>query len=533
MRGRTFVILGLAVLLLAVVVWLDRERPGSDERRQQAELLLPGLEPDRVQAVVLEPPLEAERPPVHLDRVDGGWQIVAPRAWAGRPADASAVDEMLASLAALRRQRELEGVVEAEVGLDRPRARLLLERRDGAALLLEVGGEVPASRSSVLRVSELDAAVGDGARRTPRVRGVYLVDGEMLTGLVRPEWRDRELFHYSPEDVLGLTLEGPEGRVELARRSGGPGGDGFDVVSPVRDAADDERVASLLTTLEQLTADRFVDGDGPADDAAVDGAADMGLDPPLGTVTVELQPWQQVPSPDGTSEPVEGSAPDSAEGSVEGLAEGAVRTTVAEGVAAAAQSLRITVGKPRPNGTVYLRLEGEKGLSGGAPAPGRPLVVATDTLLAEDLSAPPGDWISHRLTGHRAFDVTRMVVVDGAMRWVFDLVDEAWALDGEPVSHLPVSEVLKVITGARAAELLLAGAGAPGPVTRSVTLHVENGVERIQTIRFHGTAAEDGRVLVTVDGRPPVFVLDERQAERIEAGLQELREALLAPPTPQ
>lgn len=526
MRGRTLAILALAVLLLAVVVWLDRERPGSDERRQQAELLLPGLEPDRVQAVVLEPPPEAERPPVHLERVDGGWQIAAPRAWAGRPADASGVEEMLASLAALRRQRDLEDVVEEEVGLDRPRVRVLLDRRDGAALLLEVGGEVPASESSVLRVSEIAAEDGDGGGGTTRVRGVYLVGREMLTELVRREWRDRELFHHSPGDVLGITLDGPEGRVELARRSGGPGGDGFDVVSPVRDVADDERVVSLLTTLEQLTADRFVDGDAPADEAAVDGAAEMGLDPPLGTVTVELQPRQPVPSPDGTSEPVEGSAPDSAEGSVEGLAEGAVRTTVAEGVVAAARSLRITVGKPRPNGTVYLRLEGEKGLSGGAPAPGRPLVVATDTLLAEELSAPPGDWISHRLTGHRAFDVTGMVVVDKAQRWVFDRVDEEWALDGELVGHLPLSEVLKVITGARAAELLLAGAGAPEPVTRSVTLQVENGVERIQTIRFHGTAAQDGRVRVTVDGRPPVFVLDERQAERIDALFQALREAL-------
>ncbi len=522
MRGRTLAILALAVLLVAVVVWLDRERPGSDERRQKAELLLPGLDPDRVQAVVLEPPPGADRPPVHIDRVDGVWRIAAPRAWAGRRADASAVDEMLASLAALRRQRELEDVVEAEVGLDRPRVRALLERRDGAALMLEVGGEVPASESLVMRVSELDAGAGDGERGTRRLRGVYLVDREILTDLVRREWRDRKLFHHRRGDVLGVTLEGPEGRVELARRNGGPGVDGFDIVSPVRDLADDERVASLLITLEKLTADRFVDGgvgadDAAADDAAADGSVDMGLEPPLGTVTVELAPEQAAP-PDGAGAPAEGSDGEPAEG--------AARKTLAEGVVEAAGSLRITIGRPRPNGTVYLRLEGESGVEGGGPDPARPLVVATDTLLAEELSTPLGNWVSHRLTEHRPFDVTGMVVVDGAERLDFDRIGGDWAMDGEPVSHLPVSEVLKVITGARAAELLLAGAGAPGPVTRSVTLHVENGVERIQTIRFHGTAAEDGRVRVTVDGRPPVFVLDERQAEEIDALLKALREAL-------
>ena len=523
MRGKTLAVLALAVLLLAAVLWLDRERPGSDERSQRAELLLPALDPDAVEAVTLEPPATAERPAVRLERMDGGWRVAAPKGWAGRRADASAVEEMLAELADLRRERRLDDVVEAEVGLDRPRARARLERRGAAPLLLEVGGEVPASRNLVMRVSE-GAAVDAGDIDTGNAeagnaedfeeRGVYLVDREILAALVRPEWRDRRLFHHERGDVVGVTLEGPQGRVELARRGGGPGVDGFDVVAPVRDVADDDRVGSLLATLVELTADRFVDA------AAASGdAGDMGLDPPLGTVTVELTPGA-VPLPDAPGETAEGTAGEAAEGDA--------RNTLAEGVAAAARSLRITVGRPRPDGTVHLRLEGETGLSGGlaggGPGPPRPLLVATHTLLAEELSIPPRKWASHRLTEHRAFDVTGLVVVDGAQRLDFDRIGDDWSMEGEPVSYLPLSEVLNAVTEAEAVELRPADPGVAEPVTRSFTLRVKNGVERVETIRFHGTAGEDGRVRVTVDGRPPVFVLDGRQAERVDALLDELRQ---------
>jgi|GEM_PF-6639711 len=549
MRGKTLGILSLAVALLALVVWLDRQQPGSDERQREAELLLPGLAPGEVLAVTLWPQealaggTATPRDAVRLERADEHWEIAAPGRWAGRRADASAVDEMLASLADLRWRRQLDDVVEAEVGLDRPRARARLERAAGAPWLLEVGGEVPASGSSVVRVSEVAGGGADGAPDEPAVGGagggVYLVDGEILGHLLRAEWRDRELFHHARGDVLGVTLEGPEGRVELARRVGGPGIDGFDVVQPFDDVADDEMVASLLATLEKLTAERFVDGG-----AAGDEAVERGLDPPLGTVTVELTP--DAPAP---------AAPPPAAADVEDeAAEGNPRRTLAEGLAAAARSLRITVGRPRPDGTVYLRLDGDSNsggsdsggsdsvgsvgggadggdadggdADGGGAGPGEPLLVATRTLLAEELSMPPVDWVSHLLTEHRAFDVTGLVVVDGGERLDFDRKGDDWSMDGEPVSYLPLSEVLNAITEARADELVHGAPSPPGPVTRSFTLRVKNGVERIETIRFHGAAGDDGRVRVTVDGRPPVFVLTRREAERIDRVLQELRDEL-------
>ena len=285
MRPRTLLVLLAVVLAVgAFIAFYERDLPGSEERGEQEKRVLPGLVAAEVTALTIEQGGEA----VALARVtpgdagggdaDGGgadeadgdgegalggeWRLTAPAGLAGARADGAAVEGLLGTLAALEKTRTLEDYDPADLGLDAPRARVVLEGPDGGPIRLAVGSDLPASSDLVL--------AREGA-------GAFVVDRSILRDLTRApgDWRSRNLFPGHREAVRRVTLRGDGPEVVLER-----GDDAFRMVRPVADAADTAAVERLLTDLVELSAERFVD------DPAT-SLAELGLEPPRGKVTVE------------------------------------------------------------------------------------------------------------------------------------------------------------------------------------------------------------------------------------------------------
>ncbi len=247
MRPRNLALLFLVVAGLLAFIWLyERDLPSSDERAELVKRVL-RIEADEVQGLTLtrgEATVRLERieAPAGDDDGETGWRLRAPL---DAPADGPAVDRLVDQLTELEKSRTLEAIEPAELGLDAPRGRVILETT-GAREELLIGNEVPASSTLVLGVTGRDEA--------------YVVADSVWLELEKPagDWRSRDLGPRSREAIQRIALGGGETAVALGRR-----GESFWVESPYVDKADKDLVSALLGQITGLRVERFVD-DRPA-----------------------------------------------------------------------------------------------------------------------------------------------------------------------------------------------------------------------------------------------------------------------------
>ena len=261
MKPRNLLILAALVIGVGTFIWLfERDLPSSDERRESANLVVT-LEADDIEGLVIEQSgsvvefvrSEAEAPdgeegtPASV----GSWRLARP---VSAPADDEAVGSMVRSLTALRKERTLEDVDRAEVGLSPPRASVQLTTPE-EDLVLEIGGEIPASGNMTLALAGRPE--------------VYVVPGMVWTEIRKPanEWRDKNLYPGLSAEIEKVTLSGQGGHLTLVRRD-----EVFWVEQPVEDRADEAHVNALLAALTGLRAEIFLDGEQA--DAVLAGGAD-------------------------------------------------------------------------------------------------------------------------------------------------------------------------------------------------------------------------------------------------------------------
>ena len=249
MRPRTLVVLAVLVAALGVfIAVVERDLPGSEERREREKRVFAALEADDVDALEIEwqgATMRIERAP----RADGDeeasafppareWRVVAP--FTAR-ADKQLADRLAGALAGLDVERRLADAARAEVGLEPPRGRVTWRAGERQGVL-EIGGKVPASSNVVV-------ATGGGE---PLVVGGTIVDD-----LDTPpgDWRDKQVIAAGRDQIERIRLVPAAGEeVVLARR-----GESFEVERPFADAADPDRVEPLLGELTALRAERFLD----------------------------------------------------------------------------------------------------------------------------------------------------------------------------------------------------------------------------------------------------------------------------------
>ena len=207
MRPRTLAALFVLVAGLLAFIWFfERDLPSSEERVVLEKRVL-RLEAEAVQGLTLD----RNGNSVRLERVaqaagaeedEASWRLGDPL---DALADRVAVDQLVDELIGLEKDRTLESIDPAELGLAEPRGRVTVDTDAGPVELL-IGSAVPASSTMILGVTGRDEA--------------YVVADSLWRELEKPagDWRSRDL---GPQEPPGDPTDRarPQQRAEVASPS--------------------------------------------------------------------------------------------------------------------------------------------------------------------------------------------------------------------------------------------------------------------------------------------------------------------------
>ena len=177
MRGRTVLLLLVVVVALATFIgFYERDLPSSKEREASASRVL-GIDADAVRAVTIE----SSKTTVRLEKIDEtGWRLLEP---VDAQADGEAVDQMLAALGSLDKQRTLTEIDLSGVGLDPPRLSVVVELGDDSREL-DLGEADADAHGEMLTFRPMECGVilvgaGEG-RRFGRPKAFVTLGGRTL-----------------------------------------------------------------------------------------------------------------------------------------------------------------------------------------------------------------------------------------------------------------------------------------------------------------------------------------------------------------
>lgn len=429
MKPRTLLVLTVVVAALAAFVWFyERKLPTSEEAKAEEKKVLAGVKADAVREVSIvrggttvrivregkapaeEEKKEGEDEESPMSSSTSEWRLTSPLQ---ARADRSAVDGLLSSVLGLEKARTLEKVDRKEFGLAPPAALVTVVTADGKRTL-EVGRELPGTDQRAVAVA------GEPA--------VHAVSGGFWSDLTKPagDWRSRELFAGSRDDVERVSLQTGGNRIVLARRGDEPW-----LEAPIADRADRERFDELVDALTTLNATEFVDQP-PA-------AAQLGLEPPQTVVEVVRK---------GQAKPFR-------------LVLGAPKAEPAAAPTPEPTPADSGAGAETKSSTRYARADGQ-------------LVTINASALVESVMRPPQDWRSRGWTTFAVYDVDKIEVKDGHGALTLTRDEGDWKRGKDKIFYGTVSDFLAAVTDAKAEKLLdastAAGLAAGSPaVTMTLT----------------------------------------------------------------
>lgn len=255
MRWQTTAVLAALLVGLGTFfyVYEIRQGPAREKAAAVKDRLWKELEAKDIEEVVIHKPAGT----VHLKRAGDAWSLVAPVA---APAERSAVDNLTASLATLRVEREIDASPEkpADYGLAPPAVEVTFTAK-GQERGLKLGAKNPTS------VWVYAQQAGKPA--------VLLVPESLLQDTQKPasDFRDHALLAFERKDVKTLEVRGPTGQVVAAASAKDQ--DAWQLTAPLAAPADKEAITGLLDKLRAAKIKEFVT-DTPA------SLAEYGLDRP-------------------------------------------------------------------------------------------------------------------------------------------------------------------------------------------------------------------------------------------------------------
>jgi hypothetical protein len=277
----TLALLAVALGLSAYLYFVET-RPKQEEEPEAKRIL--AVEKERVSA--LELPLESGELArvVRAGEQTDEWRIEAPIEF---PADQTVVAGILSALAGLDAEAVVEAAPDelAPFGLDPgSRRELRVHLGEAAPVVLWLGGKAPLGSTRYVALEGESGrlfTVGDWRVRTLQPQLVNL--------------RDKRMARFEPADVLGVELRERGALVMAARRreppaepaeAGGeaapaePAEPSWDLVQPIQEEGDSERIRRLVEDLAFARASAFVD--------EVRDARAYGLNAPELVVSFEL-----------------------------------------------------------------------------------------------------------------------------------------------------------------------------------------------------------------------------------------------------
>jgi hypothetical protein len=451
----------VAVALAAFIVFSERKLPSTEERAQRGKRAVV-FSPEATKSLTIERPAAAAGGRLRFERegeAPGVWWIREPLI---ARADDFTFGQLLQSLDRLEASRRLETVgaeARAGFGLDRPRATVTLEG-DYGRKVVDFGGALPVADAVALAVRDEPA--------------VSIVPDAVLEEFAKPveAWRRRELFDVPREDITGITLVLPGGRVMLEKRD-----DAFSVTSPIADRADRERVNGLLSELASLRATTFLDATAPESAAAV---ADLAAG-----VAVEI-------ARQGGAE-------------IERVEVGAAPLTPAAAAIA---------GEPSPAAIRrHVRVHG--------------VLAEAETGLAELVRAPIATWRSTQWSGFEVFRIEALTLEAPGEPMPLSRQGADWRRGEATLPYGPVSDLLYAATTAKAVDVVSrAEAAARGADLSAVQLRLrlagKDGEE--ETLTLHRPLA-DGRVPASSSRREAVVLFSADTARDVLAKAGAVRAA--------
>ncbi len=260
----------LVVVQLALIGWLFWPQPSQ----AAAGALFAGLDPAQVQSVTID----WEGKAITLARAGDGW-VLPERA--DFPANAIAVTQLLTKVAQIDTRRLVASspASHARLRVDaaNPIRRVEMRTSDGVTHTLLVG-TAPNARATNVRAGDSD--------------NVYLTSA-LATGDLRvdaPAWVDTQLLALDAEAINRLTIENAQGTLALAQDAAG--------AWTLPDLAPSETM--ITGTVEGWV--RNLATLGLSDVLGTESDPAYGMDEPLATVTLDIQPAAEVT---GTAEMTE------------------------------------------------------------------------------------------------------------------------------------------------------------------------------------------------------------------------------------
>lgn len=241
MNPRNTALLALVVAALGAFVWFY-EIQGAERRSEEenaSKRIFPGLKAESIDWIELR---TDDGQNARVERADAGWKLVAPLAF---PADRFAVDGVASTLAELQ----------AEATFDTPEP-LVNYGLAGEPSIRFGGGE----KSFALRLGNTAPVGGNLYVTDADAKKVFAVASWRSNALKKSvkQLRDARVLDFDRAKVNRVTLQSADGRVVLAKGEGG-----WRIAEPVDAKADADAVDGLVSDLQYLRADEFVDAPPP------------------------------------------------------------------------------------------------------------------------------------------------------------------------------------------------------------------------------------------------------------------------------
>jgi hypothetical protein len=444
MRSRNLIILVLIVAAVAAYIFLyERHQLTTDDRQERAGKIFPDLILDEIQTIEMRNTHGEFR----IERSGDDWRLLEPMEF---PADSSSVSSLVNSLSNLDEDRSLS-TNEVELGaygLDAPEMSVALITKDGERLALDIGEKTPlGSKRAVRRGSEND---------------ILICAGWFINDLDKEldAWRSKDVVEVFADDLASLQVVAGADRIHAVRE-----GEAWRLLEPIEDLADRDHLRNLVSDLNGLQIEEFLDGE-------LD-PAELDLDPARYQLTL-------------------------------------VRT---EG----ANPVRLEFGVSREeNGATQVACRRD----------GRDSFWVSDRATVR-LSKAPVLWRSKKVYGFDTWDAESIVLTVGDQQLSLERDKGLWTLsDGGEPDYTAVQERLTKLAALEAVDFDLVAPATKemGRIEIGFEADEEGGEAEIIHYSFHRPMTEGGQATVVVSSRNTVMSVDAATVEEVLSDLDALRE---------